>query len=90
MRVIRRLSPVSSATAAVLTALAMLTVAQAAQRDSSRKTHIKNFGCVNETYYRGAQPKAGDYRDLAEMGVKTIIDLQKLFEKLARSQTTKH
>ena len=77
MRVIRRLSPLSSALAAVLIALVLLTVAQAAQHDSSRKTHIKNFGCVNENYYRGAQPKASDYRDLAEMGIKTIIDLQR-------------
>jgi protein tyrosine/serine phosphatase len=77
MRVARRLSPISGSLAAVLIALAMLTVAHAAQRDSSRKTHIKNFGCVNESYYRGAQPKEEDYRELSLMGVKTVIDLQR-------------
>jgi tyrosine-protein phosphatase SIW14 len=77
MRVIGRLSPAASATSAVLLALVLLTVTQAAQHDSSRKTNVKNFGCVNESYFRGAQPKEGDYEDLARMGIKTIIDLQR-------------
>src|SRR5215216_3594146 len=77
MRVIGRLSPAASATAAVLIALVLLTVAQAAQHDPPRKSHIKNFGCVNESYYRGAQPKERDYEGLARMGIKTIIDLQR-------------
>ena len=37
--------------------------------------HISNFGRINDNYYRGAQPKGGDYRDLSALGVKTIIDL---------------
>ena len=37
---------------------------------------IGNFGKVNDTYYRGAQPKGNDYKDLASIGVKTVIDLQ--------------
>lgn len=77
MRVIRRLSPFSSAVTSVLIALLMLTIAKAAQHESSPKTRIKNFGCINETFYRGAQPKKSDYEDLARMGVKTVIDLQR-------------
>jgi len=38
---------------------------------------IDNFGVINDTYYRGAQPKGDDYRDLAALGVKTVIDLTK-------------
>ena len=38
---------------------------------------IDNFGVVNDAYYRGAQPKGDDYRDLAALGVKTVIDLTK-------------
>lgn len=38
---------------------------------------IDNFGQVNANYYRGSQPDEGDYADLAAMGVKTIIDLQR-------------
>ena len=37
--------------------------------------HIDNFGRVNERYYRGAQPSAQDFGDLAKLGVKTTIDL---------------
>lgn len=38
---------------------------------------IDNFGVINDNYYRGAQPKGDDYRDLAALGVKTVIDLTK-------------
>jgi len=37
---------------------------------------IGNFGRVNATYYRGAQPSSRDYADLAALGVKMVIDLQ--------------
>jgi len=40
------------------------------------RIHIGNFGKVNDNYYRGAQPRGSDYRDLASLGVKTVIDLQ--------------
>src|SRR5262245_50377438 len=39
------------------------------------KIRIDNFGQVNPNYYRGAQPKSGDYADLARLGVKTVINL---------------
>ncbi len=38
---------------------------------------IDNFGRVDSTYYRGAQPRGHDYADLAALGVRTIIDLTK-------------
>jgi protein tyrosine/serine phosphatase len=38
---------------------------------------IDNFGQVDAGYYRGGQPVGRDYRDLAALGVKTVIDLQK-------------
>ena len=37
---------------------------------------IVNFGKINDNYFRGSQPKGADYRDLAALGVKTVIDLQ--------------
>jgi len=37
--------------------------------------HIDNFGQVGSTFYRGAQPAAGDYANLKALGIKTIIDL---------------
>jgi tyrosine-protein phosphatase SIW14 len=36
---------------------------------------IDNFGQVSPTYYRGAQPQGADYRSLAALGVKTVINL---------------
>ena len=36
---------------------------------------IDNFGQINDRYYRGAQPKGDDFRALAALGVKTLIDL---------------
>jgi tyrosine-protein phosphatase SIW14 len=68
-----------SLSAAVITALTLtlLSAAQAKEHNNgSAKTSISNFGCINDNFYRGAQPKSKDFADLAGMGVKTVIDLQ--------------
>lgn len=36
---------------------------------------IKNFGQMDERFYRGARPKAQDLPGLRDLGIKTIIDL---------------
>jgi tyrosine-protein phosphatase SIW14 len=36
---------------------------------------IDNFGRIDASYYRGAQPEGRDYDDLASLGVKTVINL---------------
>lgn len=77
MRAFRRLSVVPTFTVAIIIALAILAAAQSTPNDKSSKVRIKNFGCVNETFYRGAQPQEKDYADLAAMGIKTVIDLQR-------------
>lgn len=41
------------------------------------KVRIENFGVVNESYYRGEQPEGRDYADLAALGIRTVIDLQR-------------
>jgi len=38
---------------------------------------IRNFGQMDTNYYRGAQPKEGEYAALKAIGITTIIDLQK-------------
>ena len=76
MRAFERLSLVSTSTTAAVIALSILSAAQTPQRDKASKIQIKNFGCINDKFYRGAQPRDEDYADLAAMGVKTIIDLQ--------------
>ena len=47
---------------------------------------IKNFGQMDERFFRGARPDEKDYPALAALGVKTIIDLtdnSKEYEKPA-------
>jgi protein tyrosine/serine phosphatase len=60
--------------------VAMPAAAQVNQRSSSNvdlsTIQIFNFGRIDDTYYRGAQPNGHDYADLAALGVKTVIDLQ--------------
>ena len=37
---------------------------------------IKNFGQMDDRFFRGAQPKEEQYKELAALGIKTIIDLR--------------
>ena len=90
MGAFRRLSLFSATAAAVVIALAVLSSAQGEQREKSTKCQIKNFGCLSEKFYRGAQPKEQDYADLAAMGVKTIIDLQKGGEEREQALVEAH
>jgi protein tyrosine/serine phosphatase len=46
---------------------------------------IKNFGQMDERFYRGAQPKPEDYKDLAALGIKTVIDLRNDAESYAKT-----
>jgi protein tyrosine/serine phosphatase len=45
---------------------------------------LPNFGKINDNYYRGAQPKATQYDELAGIGVKTIVDLREDSEAYAK------
>ena len=63
---------------AILLLLAFTVISQA-QQTSNQKTpavKIKNFGQMDERFYRGARPKTQeDFKDLAAMGITTVIDL---------------
>jgi protein tyrosine phosphatase (PTP) superfamily phosphohydrolase (DUF442 family) len=61
----------------VLAVLALSIISQAQEATSQSKSaiKIKNFGQMDERFYRGAQPKEKDYKDLATLGIKTVIDL---------------
>lgn len=37
---------------------------------------IRNFGKMDDHFYRGAQPAKEDYQSLKDLGVTTVIDLQ--------------
>jgi len=49
---------------------------QAKAEAAPANIHIKNFGQMDDRFYRGAQPGKNDYRDLAALGIKTVIDLR--------------
>ena len=62
----------------VLATLLAVTAFAVAQEAPQRAAYvkIKNFGQMDERFFRGAQPKdEADYKALAQLGVKTVIDL---------------
>ena len=46
------------------------------QTNLATNVNIKNFGQMDERFFRGGQPKENDYKQLAGLGIKTIIDLR--------------
>ena len=61
-------------------ALFLLTVVSAGvptRMSSVAGVSIKNFGKVNEHYYRGSQPRQEEVEQLKKLGIKTVIDLRK-------------
>ena len=49
---------------------------QETQKTDISAVTIKNFGQMDDRFFRGAQPKENDYSQLAALGIKTVIDLQ--------------
>jgi protein tyrosine/serine phosphatase len=65
-----------SVLAAFLLTLTLSAVSFAKHAESAfPNIKIKNFGQMDDRFYRGARPKDSDFRDLASLGVKTVIDL---------------
>ena len=67
--------------AALLASLLTLSIsasisAKPGQDNKVPTVKIKNFGQMDDRFYRGAQPTAEDIKDLAALGIKTIIDLR--------------
>jgi len=74
MRTIRNFSPVLIAALALIFSLSALAFGKS--KDSKFPSiRIKNFGQMDNRFYRGSRPEGGDYAALAALGVKTIIDL---------------
>jgi protein tyrosine/serine phosphatase len=53
---------------------------------STAKVDIKNFGQMDERFFRGAQPKEDQYGQLAALGIKTVIDLREDTEDYSKTQ----
>ena len=45
-------------------------------KTSATKVDIKNFGQMDDRFFRGAQPNEDQYQELAALGIKTVIDLR--------------
>jgi protein tyrosine/serine phosphatase len=74
MNRIRTFTPAVFAILALVFALSPAALAQ--KKDSQfANVKIKNFGQMDERFFRGARPKAADLQALAALGVTTIIDL---------------
>jgi len=65
-----------SAAVAVVLAVAGCAVAKRHSDPTFSNIHIRNFGKMDDRFYRGAQPDEADYKDLKALGIQTIIDLQ--------------
>ena len=74
MNRIRTFTPAVFAILALVFALSPAALGQ--KKDSQfANVKIKNFGQMDERFFRGARPKAEDLKALAALGVTTIIDL---------------
>ena len=49
---------------------------QDSNKSDTSKVSIKNFGQMDDRFFRGGQPKEGEYPELAALGIRTVIDLQ--------------
>ena len=45
-------------------------------QDNKAGITIKNFGQKDDRFYRGGQPKEDEYKELAALGIGTVIDLR--------------
>jgi protein tyrosine/serine phosphatase len=74
MSSIRKVSP---AIVAILALVFSFSTASFAKSKNSKFPNIgiKNFGQMDERFFRGSRPEEKDYSALAALGVKTVIDL---------------
>jgi tyrosine-protein phosphatase SIW14 len=84
MRVLRQNKNIFAISMVMVLALAISAVAQNGNPSSvpnpetfKPTLRLKNFGQINAKYFRGARPKDEDYKALAAMGIKTIVNLEK-------------
>jgi protein tyrosine/serine phosphatase len=77
MRIDRNYFRVLAVAVACALSAAASSSAQTQQSATLSTIRIENFGPVNDYFYRGAQPSRSDLADLASLGIKTVIDLQR-------------
>jgi protein tyrosine/serine phosphatase len=70
----RKVSPSVITALAVVLSLSSVVFAKSKNPDFPN-IKIKNFGQLDERFHRGARPKEQDFKALAGLGIKTVIDL---------------
>ena len=79
--------PVRSYVVSLFAILLLSAAAQAKSNPAFPNVRIKNFGQMDERFYRGAEPKGlEDIRALKEIGINTVIDLQAEPEPAERAE----
>jgi protein tyrosine/serine phosphatase len=74
MKIVRSFCATLVLAVALVSSLNSHTLAKS-KEDKFPGINIDNFGQMDERFYRGARPKPEDLRRLAELGIKTVIDL---------------
>ena len=74
MRNLRKNSPAFIAALALIFSLSALALGKS-KNAKFPSVKIKNFGQMDDRFFRGARPDDNDYAALAALGVNTIIDL---------------
>ena len=74
MRNMRKVSPALIAAVALIFSLSALAFGKS-KNVKFPNVKIKNFGQMDDRFFRGARPDDNDYAALAALGVTTIIDL---------------
>ena len=64
------------AVVALVLASSITAFTQELNKTDVSKVDIKNFGQMDDRFFRGAQPKENQYQELAALGITTVIDLQ--------------
>ena len=66
----------SSTLFAAVSLLFALSATAVAQESQNTNVSIKNFGQMDDRFFRGGQPKQDEYKELSALGIKTVIDLR--------------
>lgn len=74
MRIVKKVSPALIAALTLVIALSGLSFGKS-KNSEFPNVKISNFGQMDERFFRGARPKPDQLKNLAALGIKTVIDL---------------
>ena len=75
MSFIKKSSLTVIAILAVVFSFSALSFGKTKESNNFPNIKIDNFGQMDNNFYRGARPKPEDFKNLAALGIKTVIDL---------------